>query len=205
MADLVEKFFAQDLTEAEERALGEALMASDEQALKFGRLAEEAYARYGLPDPGAGPSTTGGLTGGPSLTTWCLLGLIAAGFLLYWIKGSPSEECVSTPVPVLSDADRPVQAGSVRKAAPPVSASPVPSYDLLKILVEQDATGPVVVRVLSPEGREVRRMYDGTLAAGHWAFRWDGKLADGMLARPGIYAIEIDNGRAVQSKKVLVQ
>ncbi len=205
MADLIDKFFSEDLTEAEEQALGEALMASDEQALKFGRLAEEAYARYGLPDPGTGSSGAGGLTGGPSLTTWCLLGLVAVGFLLYCIKGDPASEVPSVPVPVLADPGSSPAGKPAPKAGVPVAASPAPAYDLLKIRVDQDATGPVVVRVLSPEGREVRRMYDGSLAAGQWAFRWDGKLADGTTARPGTYTIEVDNGRSVQNRRVQVQ
>jgi hypothetical protein len=51
MADLVEKYFQQDLTEAEQEALSGELLASDETALQFERMAGEAYARYGLPDP----------------------------------------------------------------------------------------------------------------------------------------------------------
>lgn len=50
MADLVEKYFQQDLTEAEQEALSGSLLSSDETALKFERMAGEAYARYGLPD-----------------------------------------------------------------------------------------------------------------------------------------------------------
>ena len=49
MADLVEKYFHQDLTEEEDRVLTQELLNSDEASEKFLRLAEEAYVRYGLP------------------------------------------------------------------------------------------------------------------------------------------------------------
>jgi hypothetical protein len=51
MPDLVEKFFREDLTEAEHQALGESLLASDEAALKFEETAKAVYHRYGLPEP----------------------------------------------------------------------------------------------------------------------------------------------------------
>lgn len=49
MADLVEKYFRQDLSEEEDRVLTQELLNSDEASEKFLRLAEEAYVRYGLP------------------------------------------------------------------------------------------------------------------------------------------------------------
>ncbi len=51
MPDLVEKFFKEDLTEAEHQALSEALLSSDETALKFEGQARDIYLGFGLPDP----------------------------------------------------------------------------------------------------------------------------------------------------------
>src|SRR5258708_4394954 len=51
MADLIEKYFKQDLTEAERKALGDELASSEDGAGKFAEKAEEAYRRYGLPEP----------------------------------------------------------------------------------------------------------------------------------------------------------
>lgn len=51
MPELVEKYFKEDLTEAEQTALEEALLNSDEAALQFEGMAKEAYLRYGLPEP----------------------------------------------------------------------------------------------------------------------------------------------------------
>jgi len=59
MADLIEKFFQEDLTGAEEKALGEELLSSEETALRLGEKAEAAYKSLGLPEPiwpGSGPS-----------------------------------------------------------------------------------------------------------------------------------------------------
>jgi hypothetical protein len=51
MADLIGKFFQEDLSEAEEKALGEELISSEETALRLGEKAEQAYTRLGLPEP----------------------------------------------------------------------------------------------------------------------------------------------------------
>jgi hypothetical protein len=51
MADLIEKFFQEDLSEAEEKALSDELVFSEETALRLGEKAEQAYARLGLPEP----------------------------------------------------------------------------------------------------------------------------------------------------------
>jgi hypothetical protein len=51
MFDLVDKYFKEDLTEAEQAALEDSLLNSDEAALKFETLAKDAYVRYGLPEP----------------------------------------------------------------------------------------------------------------------------------------------------------
>ena len=51
MPDLVEKFFRDDLTEAEQQALSDTLLNSDEAALKFEETAKQAYLRYGFPEP----------------------------------------------------------------------------------------------------------------------------------------------------------
>lgn len=51
MADLVEKYFQEDLSEAEQEALSGSLLSSEDSALRFERMSQEAYLRYGLPEP----------------------------------------------------------------------------------------------------------------------------------------------------------
>ncbi len=51
MKDLIEEFFKRDLTEAEKDQLTELINGSDEDALRFARMAENFYAKTGLPQP----------------------------------------------------------------------------------------------------------------------------------------------------------
>jgi hypothetical protein len=107
MPDLVDKYFAGDLTEAEKQALSDLLLSSDEAALKFEEAAKQAYLRYGLPDPQpqwldhpAPPASGGG-----SSWVWSLVALLATVAALGWfgrhilselLSSGPSEE-VSSP------------------------------------------------------------------------------------------------------------
>jgi hypothetical protein len=65
MDDLVSKFFKEDLTQAEDQALQDLLLNSDEAAIRFDEQAQARYQRYGLPDPqwpeggSAGPGSRG--------------------------------------------------------------------------------------------------------------------------------------------------
>lgn len=54
MADLVDKFYTADLSLDEEEALDALLGSSLEAANRFADKAAEAYARFGLPEPGFG-------------------------------------------------------------------------------------------------------------------------------------------------------
>lgn len=49
--DPVKKFFREDLSEAEAKALAERLESSAEDALRLGGEAEQKYRQYGLPEP----------------------------------------------------------------------------------------------------------------------------------------------------------
>ncbi len=81
MDDLITKFFQEDLNEAEEKALGERLLSSVEDALRFGQHAESAYHYYGLPEPRwpGGPSGSGGI----KLKHWMWLGVALTGVTLW--------------------------------------------------------------------------------------------------------------------------
>lgn len=77
--DLIIKYFREDLTEAEEKALSALLSSSVEEALRFGQHAEAAYRHYGLPEPRQrGDRPPGGLSG-----HWTQLGI-----LIFLILGS---------------------------------------------------------------------------------------------------------------------
>ena len=51
MDDLIKKFFQEDLSESEEKALSEKLLSSVEDAVRFGQHAEASYHYFGLPEP----------------------------------------------------------------------------------------------------------------------------------------------------------
>lgn len=59
--------------------------------------------------------------------------------------------------------------------------------------VEGTGSGGVVVRVLAANQVEVRRLYEGPLQTGKWAFQWDGVMSNGKMAPPGTYHIEVLN------------
>ncbi len=77
MPDLVEKFFMEGLTEAEEQLLSDALWASEELTEKFAGLAQAAYTRYGYPEPQEpdGPSSNPG----SGIKPWIGAGLFILG------------------------------------------------------------------------------------------------------------------------------
>lgn len=73
MADLIEKYFQEDLTETEEKALGDEILSSEETALRLGEKAEEAYKSLGLPEPvwpGSGPYMPGATKSYPWFWVW---------------------------------------------------------------------------------------------------------------------------------------
>lgn len=87
MTDLVEKFFKEGLTEPEEQALSEALWASEETAEAFARMAQEAYSRYGFPEPT--PTKTPRPPAGPQggLGPWLGAFVVMAGLVTAYFYG----------------------------------------------------------------------------------------------------------------------
>ena len=78
--DLIIKFFQQDLTETEEKALSDILGSSTEEANRFFQHAEAAYRFCGLPEPhrAGGGFPRGFLPGGGmNMGLWLSLGLTA--------------------------------------------------------------------------------------------------------------------------------
>jgi hypothetical protein len=226
MPDLIDKFFRTDLTEAEESALGEMLRSSDEAAQRFGRLSEEAWRRFGLPDPDA-PASGAPAPAAPdaSLLAVKLLGAALALFMgvggwVVWKAGTgpaptpavpmtapeppaAAPEEIAAPGPSEDAATRPARS----PGAPPVGEGTTDhkSYKLIKVVVNQAAEGQVVVRVLGPSGDEVKRLYQGRLAEGRWSFGWDGRAEDGTAALPGTYSVEIRSDAGVLSREVVVK
>lgn len=77
-------------------------------------------------------------------------------------------------------------------------------YPELQVIIRLKNPGMVKVRVLDADGKQVRRLYEGTIQAGRWSFEWDGLMSNGEPASPGLYRIEVNSGGVTQSKSVSV-
>jgi len=121
MSDLIERYFREDLTEAEHKALSEELASSGEAAERFGALAEGVYARTGLPEPHwAGPGALQRVLK-PGFGTGFWVGVLTATFLggmVGWHFLGGREEA-------LSEASQAIIAAPVARPESPVSRSKV--------------------------------------------------------------------------------
>lgn len=243
MADLIEKFYRSDLTEAEDEALATQLGSSEDAADQFAERAEQLYYLFGLPKP----QKPGGLSRflrsswGRWMPVMVMLGGLAAW--VWWpkiegnavpgvtsmpmviptpwvveppkkevpISGRKTERQIESPL-VPTESVEPPPTPRIPAGATPVlvgEAPPKPGFETdyrnLKVVVDQEKAGPITVRILSPQGFEVRRLYEGTLKAGKWSFSWDGIMADGMAAEPGVYHIQVLGAAKSISKEIIVR
>jgi hypothetical protein len=61
--------------------------------------------------------------------------------------------------------------------------------------------GPVAVAIHAADGRLVKMLHRGTLAAGHHRFVWDGRDDQGVAAASGVYLVRASSGgRSVSSR-----
>jgi hypothetical protein len=210
MVDLVQAFFERDLTEAEAKALEAFLKNSTEAASRFETLSEEAYAATGLPAhqwPGTPISIhpIGSLGTGLKL----FLALLAAGAgIAAWMvwHQTPMESSVKT----IRSSDLLTGVETLPRPVIPVKipvskVSQEAEGDELSVLVENEQSSLVTVRVLDSHGQEIRALYAGVLDPGKWSFQWDGLLANGQPASSGPYRIQVQNGPHILSKVVLLE
>lgn len=226
MADHIEKYFRGELSKAEYGALAKQLASSGETADRFIEKAEAVYFQYGLPDPG-------GHGGGGHYfkTVWGkLLLVVAAGAVAVgyrWMRAEnpqiprpvsaltpvvkltskPEQPVVKPPLPAEKTAARMPRekpASVAPEKAPPGSGIET-DYHKLSVVVEQGNDGIVAVKVLGPDGSEVRRLYEGPLESGRWAFTWDGKLDDGRPAAPATYRIEVKGDSGSEDQEVILR
>ncbi len=206
MSDLIQAFFVRDLSPEESDLLARTLENSGDDALRFASLGEAAYQATGLPAHhwhGANPWGPGWGTAGKGTTLLKIL--LAAGGLgaAWWYFHRPAP-----PIPASLSSIKPVE--SLQPSVPycppkPVQPlSSVPGMEGKNLQVEVDVAQPglVTVRVLDPQGAEVRHLYTGFLQKGGWRFAWDGLLSDGKAAPEGRYLIEVKSGQGNFTKPV---
>jgi flagellar hook assembly protein FlgD len=75
----------------------------------------------------------------------------------------------------------------------------------LQIVFHMMNEGHAAIRVLAPNGVEVRRLFDGTMKTGSWSVDWDGRLTDGKSAQPGLYHIEVQTNGTAKSREVRIR
>ena len=216
MADLIEQFFARDLSEAEHEALTKLVRDSPEAARQYERLLEQNYLATGLPQPtlpnglNSLPKTTGNLLGKGVLSKMVAVGLAAvAGTVLwkFWSMPHPSTPpAIQRPVQVISPKPAP-PALARQKPAPvqPLAAGPGQEGQELSVVVNTAQKSLVTVRILDGQGNEVRAIYTGFVEPGHWSFQWDGLLENGEAANPGNYQIDVQSGETHLSKNIQIK
>ncbi len=95
-------------------------------------------------------------------------------------SGKTAETMAASPLPLLAE-------------TPALTPAPK-AHARLRINLAIGQSGPVTVRILDATGLEVKDLYRGNLAAGTYAFVWDGKLDNGRTASPGQYHIQTLDG-----------
>jgi hypothetical protein len=211
LINLVEKFFNEDLTGADEEALEKLLLQSPEAASRFNVLAEEAYLATGQlahqwPGKAIQIPPVGGMGTGLKLFLVLLTLGTAVAIWRFWPQSAP-EVFPKTVIPVvpIQPVVAPLKAVANQIVHPgivPKRASAELEGDALGILVETPQVALVTVRVLDSSGHEIRSLYTGVLDPGKWSFRWDGLLENGKPATGGNYMIEVQKGSHRLSKPV---
>jgi hypothetical protein len=225
MVDLIDKYFREDLTEAEEQLLSDQLLGSDEASSHFASLAEQKYRSYGLPEPTLGGAAGGFLRDHGRLLALLLgaIGIFGAAIfvVLSCLRSSTSCEVVPlqttqpeavlsekvplTTQPVIRTARQAVQRALMAVPSPVVPSETPDRGKGLQIVFKMLAPGHASVRVFAPGGSEVRRLFDGEMTAGSWTVDWDGLLADGNPALPGLYRVEVETNGKVKSREVRIR
>ncbi len=85
----------------------------------------------------------------------------------------------------------------------PVSTGRI--YERLSVMVNLPQGGLATVRVVDSQDNDIRLLYAGILPAGQQTFTWDGKTAQGALAPPGHYFVEIKSGADVLRQEIHLQ
>jgi len=203
MLELVEKFYRQDLTEVEEGTLESLLETSPEAADRFADLADEAYARFGLPEPSESRSA-----GRSGWKVWTLALVLLLGGL--WLLRRPAaispDLKTEYPTPAIrfeTTKTQPLGKGVVEKTGATVPAHP--KRKRYKVTVDIGRAGPVTVRILSAENLVAKELFSGPAVEGPNTFTWDGVLSDGSLAPPGNYRLEVQGAGRLESRYFTVK
>jgi hypothetical protein len=188
---LLDAYFERDLSADEESRLAELLKESPEEALRFSALAASEYKASGYPEPQIRPRRAGvwlkralGLSAalGAGFWLWCLL-QAPAQTEARRVADSPTQDSAAPPPPL--NVPAPAVAVEPEAEAAPTLEVRVLESGRFKLTVGLAGRHRVDLGLYDAAGRPLRAFYRGSLDAGRWSFEWDGRLADGRLARQG--------------------
>ncbi len=100
----------------------------------------------------------------------------------------------------------PASAGAGADALELAPPAPNPAAGTVTLRFTLAKTGRARLEILDAQGRRVRALCEGTLAAGPQAARWDGADARGLPAPPGVYLARLEaGGRTLTQRLALVR
>lgn len=80
--------------------------------------------------------------------------------------------------------------------------APNPFNPVTAIRFGVDKPGPVTLRIFSAQGALVRKLVDGSMPAGNYTVRWDGKNERGRTVAGGVYLYELASGGRHLTRKM---
>jgi FlgD Ig-like domain len=212
MTNLVDEFFKRNLSESEAQDLEQLLGHSPDEASRFAERMKQEYLSLGLPAPQLprhlAHTASAGLS--PWVSTLVAGGFLSAAALTWWFWPAPKAALLAPvpPAPLTATVAITPHAKALLSPPPPAIPEPVTGSteagNRLNVVVDLDAAAPVKVSVLDPKDQAVRVLYEGTLQAGKWSLRWDGKCADGSRAPAGDYRIEVESGAHRMTRTVSI-
>ncbi|MFN8588510.1 MAG: LamG-like jellyroll fold domain-containing protein [Candidatus Eisenbacteria bacterium] len=115
------------------------------------------------------------------------------------------EEVCSVPLASRWDGDAVagVTPGPNGAAVVALRTTPNPSFGAARVAFTLPAAGRVALGVYDVNGRLVRALHGGTLAAGLHAFEWDGRDADGRRVSAGVYFVRLEQPGRTQNAKLV--
>ena len=81
---------------------------------------------------------------------------------------------------------------------------PNPGAGQASIRFSLPQTGPASLDILDATGRRVKRLHGGTLAAGPWAFDWNGRNESGRPVASGVYFARLQAGAVARTARVVL-
>jgi hypothetical protein len=81
--------------------------------------------------------------------------------------------------------------------------SPNPSGGTTRFSLTLDRETPVNVSVFDALGRRVGVVHDGPLAAGRYAFSWDGRESSGRMTKAGVYFVRAEANGYLQTRRLV--